>query len=257
MKKSVNKTIIYQSRVLKFSFKIIIKKNIIKVLYALTSLRIKDEDLCQWDDLFCNFTQQYVKQETLNYILKIILSKSYDLSTCLKNPTQWLTRNTECPWGQVMSNRFSGTSLLTVIRTRGWESLLESPLRCPIMFIQEFYSNIHSIDTSIPWFATTFWGTCIVVTLNLISEVLHILRVAHLDCPGFERIRTVSKDELLSHFCEIPSIWGGKQNTPCSGFVKGLRFLNMVMTLLLLCLTIILSQSLMLVFFCLFLRTFL
>ena len=88
MKKSVNKTIIYQSRVLKFSFKIIIKKNIIKVLYALTSLRIKDEDLCQRDDPFCNSTQQYVKQETLNYIFKIILSKSYDLSTCLKNPTQ-------------------------------------------------------------------------------------------------------------------------------------------------------------------------
>ena len=66
----------------------ITKKNIIKVLYALTSLRIKDEDLCQRDDPFCNSTQQYVKQETLNYIFKIILSKSYDLSTCLKNPTQ-------------------------------------------------------------------------------------------------------------------------------------------------------------------------
>ena len=37
-------------------------------------------------------------------------------------------------------------------------------------------------------------------------------------------------DELLSHFCERPSIWSDKQNTPCLGFVKGLRFLNMVMT---------------------------
>ena len=40
----------------------------------------------------------------------------------------------------------------------------------------------------------------------------------------------MSRDELLSHFCEIPSIKGGKQNTLCSGFAKGSRFLNMVMT---------------------------
>ena len=40
----------------------------------------------------------------------------------------------------------------------------------------------------------------------------------------------MSRDELISHFCEIPSIWGGKLNTPCSGFAKGPRFLNMVMT---------------------------
>ena len=47
---------------------------------------------------------------------------------------------------------------------------------------------------------------------------------------GCECLRTVSKDKLLSHFCETPSIWGRKQNTPCLGFAKGLRFLNMVMT---------------------------
>ena len=98
------------------------------------------------------------------------------------------------------------------------------------MFIQEFYSNIHSIDTSVPRFAMTFQGICIVVTSDLISEVLHVTRVVHPDYPDCEHLRTMSKDELLSHFCETPSIWGGKQNTPCSGFAKGLRFLNMVMT---------------------------
>ena len=41
---------------------------------------------------------------------------------------------------------------------------------------------------------------------------------------------TVSKDELSSLFCETPSSWGDRQNTPCSGFAKGPRFLNMVMT---------------------------
>jgi len=49
------------------------------------------------------------------------------------------------------------------------------------MFIQEFYSNTHGIDTSVPQFVTTFKGTRIVVTLNLIFEVLHVPRVMHLD----------------------------------------------------------------------------
>ena len=79
----------------------------------------------------------------------------------------------------------------------------------------------------------TFWGTRIVVTPDLISEVLHILRVAHPDYLGYDFLRTVSRDELLSHFCETPSIWGGKQNTPCLGFAKGPKFLNMVMTFVL------------------------
>ena len=119
------------------------------------------------------------------------------------------------PERQVILLDFSDTPLPSVIRTRGWESLLESPLRCPIMFIQEFYSNIHGIDTSVPRFATTFRGTHIVVTSDLISEVPHIPLVAHPNYPGCERLRTVSREVLLSHFYETPSIWGGKQNTPC------------------------------------------
>ena len=82
---------------------------------------------------------------------------------------------------------------------------MEEPLRCPIMFIQEFYSNIHGINTSVPWFSMTFRGTRIVVTSDLISEVLHVLRVLHPDYLGCERLRTVSRDEILSHFCETPS----------------------------------------------------
>ena len=82
----------------------------------------------------------------------------------------------------------------------------------------------------LPWFTTTFQGTHIVVTLDLISEVLHVPKVVHPDYPSCERLRTVSKDELLSHFCERPCTWGGKLNTPCSGFAKGPRFLNIVMT---------------------------
>ena len=71
------------------------------------------------------------------------------------------------------------------------------------------------------------------ITLDIVSEVLHIPRAAHLDCPGCDRLGIVSKDELSSLFCETPSSWGDRQNTPCSGFTKGLRFLNMVMTFIL------------------------
>ena len=92
---------------------------------------------------------------------------------------------------------------------------------------------MHCIDTFMPQFVTTFRGTLIVVTLDLISEILHVLRVSHLDYLGCQCLRTVSKDKLLSHFYETPSIWGERQNTPCSGIVKGPRFLNMVMTFVL------------------------
>ena len=56
-----------------------------------------------------------------------------------------------------------------------------------------------------------FLGQCILTTLVVIVFEL---------CPEMS----------FSHFCETPSIQGGKLNTPCSGFAKGPRFLNMVMT---------------------------
>jgi len=43
----------------------------------------------------------------------------------------------------------------------------------------------------------------------------------------------MSKDELLSLFCETPFSWGDCQNTSCSAFAKDSRFLNMVMTFIL------------------------
>ena len=98
------------------------------------------------------------------------------------------------------------------------------------MFIQEFYSNMHAIDTSVPQFTTTFRGPCIVVTPDLISKVLHVPRVVHPNYPSCDRLWTMSKDELISHFCVTPSLWGGKLNIPCLGFAKGIRFLIMVMT---------------------------
>ena len=57
-------------------------------------------------------------------------------------------------------------------------------MHCLVVFIQEFYSNIHDIDTSVPQFATRFRGTCIVVTLDLVVGVLRVPKVVHPDYPA-------------------------------------------------------------------------
>ena len=113
------------------------------------------------------------------------------------------------------------------------QSLCGIPVTCPSVIIQEFYSNMHGFDTSIPHFITHVRGTYIVVTPNTVSEVLHAPKVVHPDYPNYDRLRTVSKDELPSLFCETPLSWGDRQNTACSGFLKGPRFLNIVMTFVL------------------------
>ena len=64
-------------------------------------------------------------------------------------------------------------------------------------------------------------------------DVLHVPRVEHPDYFGCERLRTVSKDEMISNFCERPADWGDRQFTPCKAFAKGPRFMNMVMTFVL------------------------
>lgn len=117
------------------------------------------------------------------------------------------------PKCQVILSDFFDTMLPYVIQTRGWESLYEKPVRCLIMFIQEFYSIIHDIDTSVPQFVSTFRGTLIVVTLDLTSEVLNLPRVAHPDYLGYESLQTMSRDDLISHFHGTPFVWGGNLNT--------------------------------------------
>ena len=101
------------------------------------------------------------------------------------------------------------------------------------MIIQECYSNMYGFDYSVSHFVICVRGTRIVITLDLISKVLHVRRVEFADYIGCDHFRIVSKDELSSLFCETLSSWGDRQNTPCSGFAKGPRFLNMVMTFVL------------------------
>ena len=101
------------------------------------------------------------------------------------------------------------------------------------MLIQEFYSNMHGFDFSVPHFLTHIRGTHITVTPQIVANVLRVPKVEFPDYPGCERLRTVSKDELKFAFCEYPSDWGERQFTYCLAFAKGPRFLNMVMSFVL------------------------
>ena len=134
---------------------------------------------------------------------------------------------------QVMLAEFTDTDLPIVIHIREWESLCDILVTCPLVLIQEFYSNMHGIDRSVPFFFTRVRGTRILVTPQLVADVLRVPRIEFFDYPSCERLRTVSKDEIMAAFCERPSDWGERQFTPCRPFAKGPRFMNMVMTFVL------------------------
>ena len=65
---------------------------------------------------------------------------------------------------QVVLSNFADTNFLYVIHSRGWESLCDVPVTCPLVLIQEFYSNMHEIDRLVPLFFIRVQGTRIPVT---------------------------------------------------------------------------------------------
>ena len=69
--------------------------------------------------------------------------------------------HSEC---QVVLLDFAGIDLPSVIHSRGWESLCDVLVTCPLVLIQEFYSNMHEIDRLVPLFFTRVRGTHIPVT---------------------------------------------------------------------------------------------
>ena len=76
-----------------------------------------------------------------------------------------------------MLSDFADTDLPSVIHSRGWESLCNVPITCPLVLIQEFYSNMHEIDRSVPLFFTHVRGTRIPVTPQLVTDVLQVPRI--------------------------------------------------------------------------------
>ena len=69
---------------------------------------------------------------------------------------------------------------------------------------------MYGFDYSVPHFVTRIRGTRIIITPDIVFEVLHVPKVTHLDYPSCERLRTMSKDELSSLFYETPSSWGDR-----------------------------------------------
>ena len=69
--------------------------------------------------------------------------------------------HSEC---QVVLSDFADTGRPSVIHSRGWESLCDVLVICLLVLIQEFYSNMHGIDRSVPLFFTRVRGTRIPVT---------------------------------------------------------------------------------------------
>ena len=94
--------------------------------------------------------------------------------------------HSEC---QVILLNFSDTDLPTVIHSRGWESLCDVSVTCPLVLIQEFYSNMHGIDHLVPLFFTCVRGTRIPITLQLVADVLRVPRIEFPDYPSCERLR--------------------------------------------------------------------
>ena len=92
---------------------------------------------------------------------------------------------------------------------------------------------MHGIDQSVPLFFTRVRGTRILITPQLVADVLRVPRIEFPDYPSCERLRTVSRDELMSAFCKRSTAWGERLFTPCRPFAKGLRFMNMMMTFVL------------------------
>ena len=67
---------------------------------------------------------------------------------------------------------------------------------------------MHKIDRSVPLFFIRVRGTRISVTPQLVADVLWVPRIEFPDYPSCERLRIMSKDELMAAFCECTSDWG-------------------------------------------------
>ena len=74
---------------------------------------------------------------------------------------------------------------------------------------------MHKIDRSVPLFFTRVRSTRILITPQLVADVLRVPRIEFPDYPSCERLRTVSRDELMSAFCERPTARGERLFTPC------------------------------------------
>ena len=65
---------------------------------------------------------------------------------------------------------------------------------------------MYRIDRSVPLFFTRVRDMCIPITPQLVMDVLRVPKIEFPDYPSCERLRTMSKDEIIVAFCERPSV---------------------------------------------------
>lgn len=70
--------------------------------------------------------------------------------------------------------------LTAIFSTRGWKPLLVGLVYPLSLFVQKFYANIHDVSGSS--FRVFLWGRVVKITLDFISNLIHIPRVI---CPTF------------------------------------------------------------------------
>uniref|UniRef100_A0A7N2KL33 Beta-glucosidase n=1 Tax=Quercus lobata TaxID=97700 RepID=A0A7N2KL33_QUELO len=87
---------------------------------------------------------------------------------------------------QVILTDFADTDLPTVIHSRGWESLCDVLVTCPLMIIQEFYSNMHQIDPLVPLFFTCIRDSASCDKLIFPSAIARILHHFSIPLPAFD-----------------------------------------------------------------------
>ena len=85
---------------------------------------------------------------------------------------------------------------------------------------------MHGFDFSVPLFVTRIRRTRIVVTPDIVSDVLYVPRVEYPDYPGCDRLKTMFKDKFISSFCERLLIGVSVSSLIVQALLKALVFLT-------------------------------
>lgn len=102
-------------------------------------------------------------------------------------------------------SKLSNIAVPETFQSCGLEFLCEQLTTCPLVYVQDFYSNIYIVNTFVPMFTTSVQGTCIFVTPKLISELVHVPRVAKSKHPNAPVFASLSLDALATIFYGQPS----------------------------------------------------
>ena len=102
-------------------------------------------------------------------------------------------------------SKLSNIAVPETFQSCGLEFLCEQLTTCPLVYVQDFYSNIYIVNTFVPMFTTSVQGTCIFVTPKLISELVHVPWVAKSEHPNAPMFASLSLNALATIFYGQPS----------------------------------------------------